>query len=113
VDSINADRQKAGINPAFSQGVGIDNGDYCRVEVLNRHFMGFGPACIFADVAISSPCKVRLYKAGRSVNAKSIMELLALCASPGDYLEIEAEGTGAEEAVRKLAELMTNSYGIR
>jgi len=113
VGSLGADGQNAEFGAVINAHMENESSDICRVEMVNRHFMGFGPACIFADVAISCLCDIRVFKGGRSVNAKSIMELLALCACPGDYLTIEAEGPGSDEAIKKLSALITNSYGIR
>jgi phosphocarrier protein HPr len=49
---------------------------------------------------------VRVSKDGQTVDARSIMGLMMLAASPGCCIDIEAEGDQAEEAVQALADLV-------
>jgi phosphocarrier protein len=50
-------------------------------------------------------------KDGRSVDAKSIMELLLLAANRGSLVHVTAEGTDAEAAVAAVGALIVARFG--
>ncbi len=57
-------------------------------------------------LAATFDAEVRVSKDGQTVDARSIMGLMMLAASPGCSIAIEAEGDQAEEAVQALVELV-------
>ncbi len=57
-------------------------------------------------LAATFDAEVRVSKDGHTVDARSIMGLMMLAASPGCCIDIEAEGDQAEEAVQALVELV-------
>ena len=64
------------------------------------------PAATFVREAASFPGDVSVAANGKSANAKSILEVLALGARGGTELTISASGDGAAEAVEQLAALV-------
>jgi phosphocarrier protein len=54
--------------------------------------------------------EVRVSKDGQTVDARSIMGLMMLAASPGCCIDIEAEGDEAEAAVDALAGLVAARF---
>ena len=57
-------------------------------------------------LAAAFDAEVRVSKDGHTVDARSIMGLMMLAASPGCSIDIEAEGDQATEAVQALVELV-------
>ena len=57
-------------------------------------------------LAAAFDAEVRVSKDGQTVDARSIMGLMMLAASPGCSIDIVAEGEQAEEAVQALTELV-------
>jgi phosphocarrier protein HPr len=57
-------------------------------------------------LAAAFDAEVRVSKDGHTVDARSIMGLMMLAASPGCSIDIQAEGDQAEEAVQALTELV-------
>jgi phosphocarrier protein len=57
-------------------------------------------------LAATFDAEVRVTNNGQTVDARSIMGLMMLAASPGCCIEIEAEGDQAAEAVQALVELV-------
>jgi phosphocarrier protein HPr len=57
-------------------------------------------------LAATFDAEVRVSKDGHTVDARSIMGLMMLAASPGCSIDIEAEGDQAQEAVQALVELV-------
>jgi len=57
-------------------------------------------------LAATFDAEVRVSKDGHTVDARSIMGLMMLAASPGCSIDIEAEGDQATEAVQALVELV-------
>ena len=64
------------------------------------------PAGAFVREAARATAEIRVEANGRSANAKSILEVLALGATGGTELAISASGAEAVEAVEGLAELV-------
>ncbi len=54
--------------------------------------------------------EVWIGKAGRRVNAKSIMGVMMLAAEKGTQLLLEAEGSDAEAALEALGELLASDF---
>jgi len=57
-------------------------------------------------LAATFDAEVRVSKDGQTVDARSIMGLMMLAASPGCCIDIEAEGDEAVQAVQALVELV-------
>jgi len=53
-------------------------------------------------------CQVTLAKDGMEVDARSVLGLLLLAASPGAELIIRAQGPGSLEAVEQISKLLEN-----
>ncbi|EHR51774.1 phosphotransferase system HPr (HPr) family protein [Saccharomonospora marina XMU15] len=65
------------------------------------------PAAIVARTAAAQPVPVRIRVGQRpAVNAASVISVLALGATGGDTVTIEAEGEGAEQALDTMAALL-------
>ena len=64
------------------------------------------PAGMFVREAARAAAEIRVEANGRSANAKSILDVLALGAAGGTELVISASGPDAAEALERLAELV-------
>jgi phosphocarrier protein HPr len=51
-------------------------------------------------------CRVTLVRNGMEVDARSVLGLLLLAATPGSELIIRANGPGSDEAVQQICELL-------
>ncbi|EHM09402.1 phosphotransferase system HPr (HPr) family protein [Thermanaerovibrio velox DSM 12556] len=76
-----------------------------EVVVKNPHGLHARPAALFVQKASSFPCAVKVTKKDRTVDAKSILGIMSLGIEPGETIRIEAEGEGAEEALKALQEV--------
>lgn len=65
------------------------------------------PAGALVREAAQLEATITLAANGRSANAKSILEVLALGASGGTELEISASGADAADAARRIASLVS------
>ena len=64
------------------------------------------PAGAFVRLAAQADAEIRVEANGRSANAKSILEVLALGATGGTELALSGSGADAVEALEGLAELV-------
>ena len=64
------------------------------------------PAAIFVQNAKGFGCQITLSKNEKTVNAKSILSVLALGAEQGDQVVLKAEGDDAATAVDSLTALL-------
>lgn len=77
-----------------------------QVTVGNPNGLHLRPAEVFAHTASCYDSKIDVIKDGQRVDGKSILSIVTLAATHGASLIIEATGQDAEEAVRKLAEII-------
>jgi len=55
--------------------------------------------------------EIHLSRAGRRINAKSIMGVMMLAAGMGSEIEIETDGPDEQEAMAALRELIDGKFG--
>ncbi|MEV5201806.1 HPr family phosphocarrier protein [Streptomyces sp. NPDC053720] len=78
------------------------------VVVGSRSGLHARPASLFVKAATRQPVKVTIGRDGQtSVDARSLLSVLALGAQHGDSVVLTAEGDGAEVAVEELAALLS------
>lgn len=79
------------------------------LEIRNPHGLHARPAAMFVQTAArfkSSIILRNLSRAGKEVDAKSIMDVLTAGVDQGHEIELVAEGEDAEQAVQALTELI-------
>ena len=76
------------------------------VEIVNKRGLHARASAKFVKLAAAFDAEVRVSKDGHTVDARSIMGLMMLAASPGCSIDIEADGDQAEAAVQALVELV-------
>ena len=80
------------------------------VDILNRRGLHARASAKFVTLAAEQTASVEVEKDGSKVCATSIMGLMMLGAAMGDRITISASGDGADEAVRRLAELVEAKF---
>jgi phosphocarrier protein len=81
------------------------------VTIINRLGLHARAAAKFVTLASGFESDIRIVRANREINGKSIMGVMMLAAGKGTQLEIVANGADAETAVDRLAELVRNRFG--
>ena len=69
------------------------------------------PASVFVQKASSFKSKVQLKAKGKTVDAKSILMIMAMGLVKGTEITICADGVDAQEAVKALKELVDSKFG--
>ncbi|MFZ5717928.1 MAG: HPr family phosphocarrier protein [Pseudomonadota bacterium] len=83
----------------------------CRtVEIVNKRGLHARASAKFVKLAAAFDAEVSVSKDGQTVDARSIMGLMMLAASPGCCIEIRAEGEQAQEALDALAALVAGRF---
>ncbi len=77
-----------------------------EVTLTNDVGLHARPAALFAKAAAGYAGDVRVAKADREVNAKSLLSVLTLDVRSGDAVRISAEGDDAEAALAELTGLI-------
>ncbi|MBT4098855.1 MAG: HPr family phosphocarrier protein [Gemmatimonadetes bacterium] len=81
------------------------------VVVTNRLGIHARPATVFVQAAARFDADIFLSKGDVSrVNGKSIMGVMMLAAEQGAEVLVEAEGSDAQQAVERLAELLASDF---
>ncbi|MEW6244204.1 MAG: HPr family phosphocarrier protein [Bacillota bacterium] len=74
--------------------------------VMNEHGLHARPAAIFVRTANTFQSRITLTRGGKTVNARSILEVLSLGISAGAVVSIAAEGADEKAAVDTLVRLV-------
>jgi phosphocarrier protein FPr len=81
------------------------------LTIHNRQGLHARPAARFVSTANQFAADIRVYKADKSANAKSINAVATLGARRGDTIRIEAAGEDAEAALAALQALADEGFG--
>lgn len=83
----------------------------CTLLITNKRGLHARASANFASLAASFPCDIRLgHSPGKLCNAKNILEVMMLAASPGTELHLQAEGERAAEAITALQQLVNARF---
>lgn len=91
----------------------MDSEDFVskQVFVLNQLGLHARPAARLAQAAQQFISSVSMHCRDRVIDAKSILDILALAAGPGSEIELRARGEDAQAAVDHLAGLFLKRFG--
>jgi phosphocarrier protein HPr len=82
-----------------------------EVEIVNPQGLNAGTSAKLVQCAAKYLCDVSLARAGRRVNAKSLMGVMMLAAGKGSRVVVETEGPDETEALEALVALITSGFG--
>ena len=80
------------------------------VEVINKMGIHARPAAMIVRVANKYDAEVYVERDGELVNGKSIMGLMMLAAGQGSKLKFIANGSGAEQLLDEMDELLKSQF---
>ncbi|MCR4717066.1 MAG: HPr family phosphocarrier protein [Lachnospiraceae bacterium] len=81
-----------------------------ETAIVNDLGLDMVQAGILAKEMAIYQCDVRLIVDGKSVNVKSVMNIIAGCIKKGDKVTVCADGIGEEEAVNKAVSLIESGF---
>ena len=82
-----------------------------EAPIVNKLGLHARASAKLTQLASGFGCEIWLTRNNRRVNAKSIMGVMMLAAGKGTSVLIEAEGEGAEGALKALQDLIANKFG--
>lgn len=80
-------------------------------EIINRLGLHARAASKLVQTASRFSCDVTVRRDEQVANAKSVMGVLLLCGSKGAQITVEAEGEGADDAVKAIGDLINERFG--
>ena len=81
------------------------------VIIINKLGLHARASAKLTQTASKFPCEVWMSRAGRRVNAKSIMGVMMLAAAKGVTINIETEGEQEQEAMDAIVALINDYFG--
>ena len=93
----------AGVSPAPTQQI--------TLIILNRQGLHARPAARFVSLANQFDADIKIFRAGKSANAKSINQVATLGVRQGDEVQITAGGEDAAAALAAIQALADNNFG--
>ena len=82
-----------------------------KTKVINPQGMHMRPAQLFVNTMAKYKSDVTIIFGGKSINAKSIMHLMAACIKQGSEIEIQCSGEKEAEALKAAVELVESGLG--
>ncbi|MCI6960279.1 MAG: HPr family phosphocarrier protein [Oscillospiraceae bacterium] len=82
-----------------------------KTIIRNPMGMHMRPAGMFANAMMKFDSDVNLVAGGKTVNAKSIMNLIAACIKCGTEVEVQCSGPDEEAALLEAVRLIENGLG--
>lgn len=82
-----------------------------NITIVNKLGLHARAAAKLVTLASEFECDIQLARAGRQVNAKSIMGVMMLAAGKGTSLELIATGADEVDAVNRLEKLVQERFG--
>lgn len=79
--------------------------------VNNKLGLHARPAASLVQICKQFKCQVTIRKGKNKVDGKSIMGLMTLAAGTGTKITVTCEGTDAQEAMKKIAQLFEDKFG--
>ena len=83
----------------------------CDCQISNRLGLHARASAKLTQLASKYQSEVWMSRAGRRVNAKSIMGVMMLAAGKGSTVTLEAIGADADDAMTALAALIDDKFG--
>lgn len=80
-------------------------------QIINKLGLHARASARLTQLASKYPCEVWLSRAGKRVNAKSIMGVMMLAAARGSTIAIETSGEQEQEAMGAIVALINNYFG--
>jgi phosphocarrier protein HPr len=81
------------------------------VLIINKLGLHARASSKLTQIASMFPCEVWISRAGRRVNAKSIMGVMMLAAAKGSTINIETSGENEREAMDAIVALINDYFG--
>jgi len=81
-----------------------------RLTLANKHGLHARAAAVFVRALTGLNAQVTVSWEGRSVNGRSVLELMTLGAPHGSILEIQVSGADAEAALVALTTVVENRF---
>ncbi len=82
-----------------------------KTKLVNPQGMHMRPAQLFVNTMAKYKSDVTIIFNGKSINAKSIMHLMAACIKQGSEIEIQCCGEQEADALKAAVELVESGLG--
>ena len=82
-----------------------------QTKIVNPMGMHMRPAGMFANAMMKFDSEVELVANGKTVNAKSIMNLIAACIKCGTEVEVQCSGPDEQAALTEALRLIDSGLG--
>ena len=82
-----------------------------QTKIVNPMGMHMRPAGMFANAMMKFDSDVNLVAGGKTVNAKSIMNLIAACIKCGTEVEVQCSGPDEQAALTEALRLIDSGLG--
>ena len=82
-----------------------------QTKIINPQGMHMRPAQVLVSALAPFKCDINIIFNGKSVNAKSILNLMTACIKTGSVIEVCCDGEDEAEALKTVVELVESGLG--
>ena len=82
-----------------------------NTKIINPMGMHMRPASDFIKLVTPFKCDVTIIFNGKSINGKSVMNLMAACMKQGSEIEIQCSGQDEEACLKAAVEFVESGLG--
>lgn len=82
-----------------------------KTKIINPQGMHMRPAQLFVNTMAKYQSDVTILFNGKTINAKSIMHLMAACIKQGSEIEIQCSGEQEADALKAAVDLVESGLG--
>jgi len=82
-----------------------------KITIKNSQGLHMRPAGILTNGIKGFDSEISIIKDGETINAKSIMNVMAACIKFGTEIEVQCVGTDEQAALDKIIELAESGFG--
>lgn len=82
-----------------------------ELTLINKLGLHARAAAKFVNLASGFESDITISRNGKTVNGKSIMGVMMLAASCGSTIEVNADGSDAEQALQQIEQLVQERFG--
>lgn len=81
-----------------------------KLTVVNSQGFHMRPAMAFANAMTKYPCNVTIKTGNATINAKSLMNIIAACIKCGTEIEIICDGEQEQEALNEAVAMIESRF---
>lgn len=83
-----------------------------KIKIQSKIGIHLRPAGVLCEAAANFKCKVSIQREDKTVNAKSLLNVLSACIKYGDEIELICDGEDEVSAMEKMTDVLETKINV-